>query len=83
MKLVKFLSGTLTLEFSFPEKRVLKQNQPCDGSLYIIQSGIFEVKTKKWTNEGKAKFKVARKLGAGEMFGELSIVLGTERTASV
>jgi CRP-like cAMP-binding protein len=57
-----------------PGQTVFEQGDPGDH-LYVIQSGEVEL-----TREGPKGLRVLAHLGAGDFFGELSVVLGQVRT---
>ena len=36
VKLIKFFCKNMSLEYGEPEKKILRQNEECDNSLYLI-----------------------------------------------
>jgi CRP-like cAMP-binding protein len=65
-----------TYERSFAEQAVLFEEGDLGDVLYIIQSGEIEL-----TRQGPAGRRMVARLGPGEFFGEMSVVLGETRSA--
>jgi CRP-like cAMP-binding protein len=65
-----------TYERSFDENDVVFEEADAGDVLYIIQSGEVEL-----TRRGPAGRRMVARLGPGEFFGEMSVVIGERRSA--
>jgi branched-chain amino acid transport system substrate-binding protein len=72
-----YLSRCIRSHHFAPNKEIVKQGQPGD-SLFIIVEGVVGIRK----NKGTDSVEVAR-LGAGNFFGEMALLTGEERGATV
>lgn len=76
---VDALASRTTL-YAHPEGVTIFKQGAVPDALYLIHDGAVEVKYKKGLFAGS---KVLKELGAGDFFGEMALVDGSRRTASV
>ena len=74
------LAGQLGLVTLSEGKIAFRQDEPADG-LYIIKSGMDKVT--KWATEAEGVATVISILGQGNSFGEIGLIDGLPRSASV
>lgn len=75
----QLLSQQMGLQRFVPEEVIVRQGEQGD-SLFIIVEGTVRVQVR--TNGGEETIEVAR-LGAGNFFGEMALLMGGERAATV
>jgi cAMP-dependent protein kinase regulator len=76
-ELVAVMAGLELIEFKTGDL-VVSEGEPGD-SLFLISSGS----VKAWIRNREGRYVLARRLGEGDFFGEISVLTGSPRTATV
>ena len=76
-ELLAVMGGLRLVSFG-PGELVVAQGEPGD-SLFLVTSG----QVKAWIRDGEGRYVLARRLGEGDFFGEISVLSGSPRTATV
>ena len=76
-ELVAVMAGLELLEFKTGDL-VVAEGEPGD-SLFLISSGL----VKAWIRNREGRYVLVRRLGEGDFFGEISVLTGSPRTATV
>ena len=80
--MIKIVVSNVQIDYGEPEQRIVEQNADSDNRLFFIYKGKFEVEIIQYgTQDGKPEF--LRTLKEGDYFGEVSIIFGCKRTATV
>lgn len=76
-ELVAVMSGLQLVAFG-PGELVVAEGEPGD-SLFLVTSGS----VKAWIRNREGRYVLVRRLGEGDFFGEISVLTGSPRTATV
>jgi len=76
-ELVAVMGGLQLIEFK-PGDLVVSQGEPGD-SLFLVTTGT----VKAWIRNREGRYVLVRRLGDGDFFGEISVLSGSPRTATV
>ena len=77
-KLVEYITRNLNLQITLPETYILQQGETPD-KFYFISSGTCWVFVKDVVEEEA----FVRKIGVGDFFGEIALMNGGQRTATI
>lgn len=76
-ELVAVMGGLRLMSFA-PGELIVSEGEPGD-SLFLVTTGS----VKAWIRNREARYVFARRLGEGDFFGEISVLTGSPRTATV
>ena len=76
-ELVAVMGGLRLVEFKAGDL-VVSEGEPGD-SLFLVTTGT----VKAWIRNREGRYVLARRLGEGDFFGEISVLTGSPRTATV
>ena len=95
-KLVRLIIRHIEVCYAEPEQKIIFQNDDNNGKLYVILNGVFNVLSLQFISKFKRQAKLlvdssgeiyeknyVRKLGTGDFFGEVALILNCRRSATV
>jgi CRP-like cAMP-binding protein len=77
------LSENIEICYATPDAKVIEQNEPYNGYMYFVYKGRFVVQCSEFGSQEQGEVESLRYLNKGDYFGEVSLLFGCNRSATV